>query len=439
MKLLVYTQQPTTRVVYACRVLLECMLGWRAEVTNDWARFCAHSAPRFVYGDAPSATTLPRLPAATLLQQEGIQAQPLEIRLHENLPAAFFLPDKQEALLPFDLLSFTFYLCTRYEEYLPYVPDEHGRFPARASLAQRAGFLERPILQKWAAVLLAKLRHYYPALPDRRPPYTFRPTYDIDMARAYRHRPLTVLLGGAAREAWKGDAHLLKDRLLTLSGRQPDPFDTFAHLKAQHQQYNYQPIYFLLLGDYGRYDKNLPAESPVMRQLARSLGADGQLGLHPSYRSIGNPAQLRRECLRFGHLAGHPPQRSRQHFLKLHFPSTYRALIGAEIQEDYTMGFADAVGFRAGLSVPYPWYDLEEEAERPLTIYPFPLMDGTLRQYMKLSPEEAILKIRLLIDRVRSAGGCFLPLWHNSSFSAPHGWAGWGQVHDALLEYGQAD
>lgn len=439
MKVLVYTEQPSPRVAYACRVLLECMLGLQAEATNDWASFCAYSGPRLIYGNAPKPSSLPRLPAAPLLQQEGIQPQGIDICMHQSLPAAFFLPDVAEALLPFDLLSFTFYLCTRYEEYLPYTPDEHGRFPARASLAFQAGFLERPVLQEWAAVFLEQLRHYYPALPDRRPAYSFRPTYDIDMARAYRHRPFPVLLAGAAREVWNGAVHLLSDRLLTLAGQRPDPFDTFAYLQDRHQRYHHRPLYFLLLGDYGRYDKNLPAESPVMRQLITSLGTEGGLGLHPSYRSNGDPAQLSRECQRFSRLAGYPPQRSRQHFLKLRFPATYRALIGAGIQEDYTMGFADAVGFRAGLAVPYPWYDLEKEAECPLAIYPFQLMDGTLRQYMKLSPDEAIGKTRQLIDQVRSAGGYFLPLWHNSSFSAHHGWEGWDRVHEALLQYGQAD
>jgi hypothetical protein len=43
--------------------------------------------------------------------------------------------------LPFDPLAATFYLVSRYEEYLPFIPDEHGRFPAKQSFAFSNGFL----------------------------------------------------------------------------------------------------------------------------------------------------------------------------------------------------------------------------------------------------------------------------------------------------------
>jgi hypothetical protein len=145
---------------------------------------------------------------------------------------------------------------------------------------------------------------------------------------------------------------------------------------------------------------------------------------------------LQAEVEHYTRLTGQAPLRSRQHFLKLSFPATYRQLIQAGVQEDYTMGYADAPGFRAGLSVPYPWYDLEAEAEQPLLIYPFAVMDVTLQQYLQLPPGQAIEMLKSLIDTVRSTGGVFMPLWHNSSFAASHGWAGWAEVHEQLLRYG---
>lgn len=438
MKLLVYTAQPTPRVEYACRVLFKCILGLPVALTADWAAFLADSSPRLIYGRSPEASAIPRLPASPLLRETGVHPLSPKVETIRQLPAAFLCPAGTGTLLPFDLLSFTFFMASRYEEYLPFEADAHGRFPAKESLAYRYGFLQRPILQEWGLRLLDKLQQHYPNLPDARPAYQFRPTYDIDMAWAFRHRPLWLQGGGVLRDILRGKPKLVQARFHVLFGGAEDPFYTFNYLAALHGIYDLKPLYFLLLGDHGPYDKNLPPERKPMQALVAQLSEYADTGLHPSYRSNEKPEVLPLEAQRFERLTGQAPVRSRQHFLKLSFPNTYRRLIRAGIREDYTMGYAGAIGFRAGLSVPYPWYDLEAESEQPLSIYPFALMDVTLRQYLQLAPEAAIEVIQALVDKVRSTGGVFLPLWHNSSFAETHGWKGWDRVHEVLLQYGSS-
>jgi len=433
---MVYTAQPTPRTRYACRVLFESILGLEVEVTTNWPRFLSEDLPKITYGKSTESAALPWLPAARLLQETGIQHQTFEVQTYRQLPAACFVPGSDSALLPFDLLSFTFLLATRYEEYLPFHADAHGRFPATESLAHQHGFLQRPILQEWGKLLLDQLQRFFPGLPDNRPVYQFQPTYDIDMAWAYRHRPLWLQLAGFGKDILYGNRHLIKERLLVLFRQTTDPFYTFDRLDALHKAYGLSPIFFLLLGDYGPYDKNLPPDGQAMQTLIESLSQHNKTGLHPSYRSNGHPHLLQAEIQRYARLTGQHPLRSRQHFLKLSFPATYRQLIAAGIREDYTMGYADAIGFRAGLSVPFPWYDLEVESEQPLTLYPFVLMDVTLKQYLQLTPDQAIETLQSLIDKVRRTGGLFMPLWHNSSFADSHGWTGWDEVHRALLQYG---
>ena len=436
MNLLLYTSQATPRVCYACKVLFGHILGLQVEVTADWSYFQSANADKIIYGAAGSVGKEPWLPASSLLFEKGIHSQRVNIRHFEGRPAGFFVPSKANALLPFDLLAFTFYLAARYEEYQAFEGDAHGRFPATGSLAHRQGFLQRPILQEWGAVLLKRLQAFYPHLPDRRPGYTFRPTYDVDMGWAYRHRPLWLQLGGWLRAALQGNHTLLRERLRVCLGRAQDPFYTFDELERLHIELELRPLFFLLLGQFGPYDKNLPPKGRAMQALTQKLITFSDTGLHPSYRSNTSRAQLQAEVEHYTRLTGQVPLRSRQHFLKLSFPATYRQLIQAGIQEDYTMGYADAPGFRAGLSVPYPWYDLEAEAEQPLLIYPFAVMDVTLQQYLQLPPGQAIEMLKSLIDTVRGTGGVFMPLWHNSSFAASHGWAGWAEAHEQLLRYG---
>jgi hypothetical protein len=436
MNLLLYTTQSAPRVRYACKVLFGHILGLQVEVTADWSRFQSANADKIIYGAVGAVGKEPCLPASSLLFEKGIHPQRVDIRYFEGRPAGFFVPGKANALLPFDLLAFTFYLAARYEEYLPFEGDAHGRFPATGSLAHQHGFLQQPVLQEWGGVLLKRLQAFYPHLPDRRPGYTFRPTYDVDRAWAYRHRSLWLQLGGWLKAALQGNRTLLRERLRVCLGRARDPFYTFDELEILHTELGLRPLFFLLLGRFGTYDKNLPPRSKAMQALAQELSARGDTGLHPSYRSNISQAQLQAEVGHYTRLTGQAPLRSRQHFLKLSFPATYRQLTEAGIKEDYTMGYADAPGFRAGLSVPYPWYDLEAEAEQPLLIHPFAVMDVTLQQYLKLSPGQAIEMLKNLVDTVWGTGGVFMPLWHNSSFAASHGWAGWAEVHEALLRYG---
>jgi hypothetical protein len=99
------------------------------------------------------------------------------------------------------------------------------------------------------------------------------------------------------------------------------------------------------------------------------------------------------------------------------------------------MGYPSQVGFRAGICVPYPFYDLTTETETSLTIHPFGVMDGTLNEYLKLTPAQAIEKVKLLIDEVKAVNGTFYSLWHNSSLSEKGDWRGWTKVYTQLVDY----
>lgn len=129
---------------------------------------------------------------------------------------------------------------------------------------------------------------------------------------------------------------------------------------------------------------------------------------------------------------------SRQHFLKLNLPYTYRQLLDQDIQMDFTMGFAAEPGFRAGICTPFFWYDLEAEVATSLRVYPFALMEGTLRDYMNLDADEALKTIQQIVDEVKKVGGTFISLWHNESLSDQKRWKGWVRVYEQMLELAAA-
>jgi hypothetical protein len=117
------------------------------------------------------------------------------------------------------------------------------------------------------------------------------------------------------------------------------------------------------------------------------------------------------------------------------FPETYLALIESGISEEYTMGNVSIPGFRAGICNPFYFFDLKANLCTSLKIFPLSVMDGTLRQYMKLSPEQAIEEYRVLINEVKKVNGIFISLWHNDSLSDKFEWKGWRRVFNEMVKF----
>ncbi len=428
----VYTPTLTPRIAYSWEVLLHHLLKVDFRIETDAEVYRRSAGVCINYSSRRLRVDEIFLPAGPLLLEAGLQAQPLDVFQHDGLPA-FYAVAAADADLPFDLPALVFYLVTRYEEYLPHQPDKHGRFRAEESLAYQYGFLQQPLVNQWVGRLRACVEARY-GIALASSVYRFQPTFDVDMAWAYRYKGWGRNAGALLRSIVKGDWRDAQRRIQVASGRVDDPFFTFSYMEHLHMQYGLQPIFFFLLGNYGVYDKNTSYRQPAMQQLIRRLHQRFPVGIHPSYRAAEADASLREEIRRLKVIIREPVLKSRQHFLRLQFPHTYRALQAASIHADYSMGFAQQIGFRASIATPYPWYDLLAEQATSFMIHPFQVMDVTLKHYLRLSPEEALRAVRLVIEATREVGGVFSTIWHNSSFSSIDGWQSWGAVYESILQ-----
>jgi hypothetical protein len=430
-EILVWSPQAGPRLRYALAEVLGRLLGWTWELTTDPGALARWPGPKFSYGPSTPANDAPLLLAHGLLAEEGVRELPLSSMSGPGFPLLF--PVRPGGMLSYDPLAAAFFLLSRYEEYSPYVPEAHGRYPAHQSWAWRAGCLQQPVVVYWARQLGEALRERFPALPYPPRRYTFQPTYDVDMPWAFAHPGLRGL-ARAVLDAGLGRFEATRLRWQVWTGQRPDPFFFFPRLRAWHEGSGLPATFFFLLsGSLNRYDVNPAAWRPVYRQLIRSVGEWAAVGLHPSYFAGERPGRLRRERQRLEGITGRPVTWSRQHFLRLTLPDTYRHLLAAGLTQDYSMGYAEAVGFRAGTTEPFLWYDLLAEAPTSLLLVPFAAMDVTLRQYLGQSPAEAGETLQSLQATCRGEGLRFTTLWHNSSFSASHGWEGWEEVYHSLF------
>ena len=431
-QLLIYTPLSHSRMDYTFRVMFDYLLKVNFTITSDKNTYLQSTGPKINYSQQKLDTKELFIPAGNLLFENGLHHSEVKVFQWDALPA-FFQISLPKTDLPFDLPAAIFYLLSRYEEYLPNIKDQHHRFPANASLAFRNNFLHRPLVNEWMIWLRQALNHRFPQLDIPMPTYQFQPSFDIDFAWAYLHKKWYLSLGGISRSFLRGQFTDLQARWNVFTQKAADPFDVYPYLKRFHQEDSLQPLFFFLLGDMGKYDRSISIKVPAFRELILETAAHFDVGIHPSYNSNGSKGQLEREVKRLHAITRQPVTLSRQHFLKLEFPNTYQNLIQIGIQADYTMGYAAQPGFRASVATPYPWYDLDKETSTELMIHPFQVMDVTLKEYLKLKPEEAIDRVKPLLQITKEVGGIFCTLWHNSSFSFINDWEPWKWVYEEMV------
>ncbi len=430
--LLIWISTETNRTRYIFQLVIKDLLGIDYRVTTDVDEFKRSEEARLSYGKSLVDETVPHIHSADLLFMRGIDSLDFETSRFDDIPIIFKTYSKN-SVLPYDIFAASFFMVSRYEEYLPYRRDEHGRFSAKESLAWSKGFLNLPVVNIWSLQLLSILKTFYPGLSYNIPEYRFEPTIDVDSAFAIRHKGLLRSFGGYIKDIRKGDLHNMVYRTKVISGSLPDPFDVFDELHSLHQSFNLRPYYFILYGAYGMHDKNIPTTSEKFKRLIRWLADTADVGIHPSYASNSDPNILKQEVDELSNVLHSPILRSRQHFLKLELPLTYRNLINLDIENDYTMGFAAAPGFRAGITIPFKFYDLDLDAPGTLTVHPFTLMDGTMKDYLQINDADVVDYTTDLIKTVRKYGGTFGLLWHNETFSETGRWKGWREIYIRIL------
>ncbi len=428
---LIYTHKITSRSKYTFKLYFKEIIGIDFELTTDLDIFKKFVGIKINYSKYKVEDEI-FFYATDLLFETGIIVQEPDFLFWNNTKV--FYPTLKNSAFPFDPFAAGFFLASRYEEYLPHIKDEHGRFDASQSLAYVHGFLERPVINEWAKEIKKLLTDKYGDLKAKERKYKFIPTIDIDNAWAYKHKGFIRVGSGILADFVNFNFKRFTERIKVLFRLIPDPYDTYQYQINLIEKYDLNCIFFFLLGNYALYDKNVPHQNKYMQSLIKLVEDYGEVGIHPSYASNEDEKKLKNEIARLGFILHQEIHYSRQHFLKMNLPETYQRLLESDITDDYTMGYAQFIGFRASLATPYFFYDLDLEIETHLKLHPFAVMDGTLKDYLKLEPAECIALIKPLIENVKNVNGEFITVWHNESFAENERWKGWRKVYEDLIK-----
>src|SRR5690606_12982217 len=151
-----------------------------------------------------------------------------------------------------------------------------------------------------------------------------------------------------------------------------------------------------------------------------------------SFLSADDASILKKEKVQMEAIINTALIATRQSFSRLSLPETYRNLIDLEIQEDYTMGYINHIGFRAGSCTPSLFYDLDYEVQTSLRVYSNHLMDYSLLKTHSLLDKKKVLND--IISEIKKVNGEFVPVFHNYTFSDIDRWNGFKELFNIILD-----
>lgn len=424
-EILILTKKKTNRLEFAAQILFKTILGQAYQITEDENLFLSSSANKISYTEE-SRGGLHIVPDQIVFET-GISAREIDSHYVDGIACLF--PVRGGAL-PFDPFAAAFYISSRYEEYLSGRKDRHRRFRPSKSIQYKLNLLERAVVHDYAHMLAAALGLKIPG-----PGFRLWNTFDIDMAWAYKHKGFLRNFSGLVKEFLSLKFKAVRHRMSVLMGLRPDPYDNFDYMLEQDEHFKIKSKCFVLLGDYSRHNKNLEHSNRHMRALVQRLSAGNDLGIHFSYHVHHEGRQMEEEMGRLEEITGASTGDNRFHYLRFSLPDTFNRALKAGISRDFSMGHASRPGFRAGLAVPFPFYDLISERITDLVLVPFMCMDSTLQYYLKLNPENALAVYRKMADEVARVNGLCVFIWHNNSLSDQHEWKGWRRVYESVLSY----
>jgi peptidoglycan/xylan/chitin deacetylase (PgdA/CDA1 family) len=265
-------------------------------------------------------------------------------------------------------------------------------------------------------------------------------THDIDH--------LTLAKGFRFLRSLGGDILKRKDVLMALKKIKTKMQDKDPHsvnrLIALHKKYKTKGTYFFLPDiqpkelEVGR-GYNPSKEKLYLNNLQKDIiNTGGSIGIHYDARHLYDD-RMKKDVRKLEDVFVRSINSGRAHFLIFDILKSFDVYETSGIKLDTTCSYADMVGFRFGTCYPFRPYNFKEKREYEFLEVPLIAMDGSLQsnEYMNLTPEDGIKKIKRLMDTVEKYNGIFTVLWHNTSFFTRE-WQPWEWVFEEMIKYGRA-
>lgn len=371
---------------------------------------------------------------------------PFPLLPDSDIPFLFGAPilehDKEgRFVLHADLVASAFFLLSRYEEIVkPDCRDQYGRFLAKNSVVFQQGYGFRPLVDEWGLYLRNLLRKAGVKVSEEK--QGFRKiylTHDVDV-------PFTFYRFEQFLKQWiKNIIHRGKriDHLFRVyKTGENDSQNTFDRIVAADNSLRnklgkelVESIYFLITAGTWITKSYCNIKLKKYQELIEILSKSGAtLGLHASLEAGKNPILIKKEMNRLLKYCPNSVTKSRHHYLRWTEPEHIAQMEQSGITEDFTLEYADSVGFRVGTCRPYYFINPKTKTITNVLEHPMAIMECSLDHpnYMGLDYNKAAEVCKKLIDETYKYNGELVLLFHNPIWSENNYY---GQLYEELLDY----
>ena len=426
--LLIYTHKITPRFSFVMKQIFDRILGVEVQFTAKVEDFIKHSGAKITYTKLPLQNEF-FVRSNDLLFEQGINDLQIKVQDWDGIPCFFSAGER--STIPFDIFSASFYLLSRYEEYLPHVKDIHGRFPPSESIAFKNDFLEIPVVNIWAKRLFAKLKERFPDLESKKDTYNFNSIIDVTTSHCYAHKGIVRSFAGLVLDLSSLKIRRIFERISVWFNPKKDPYNNYSWLIDLHKKYNISSMFFFQFADYSTFDKNVSTNNNRFKFLIKSISDYCIVSLCASYSSFYNTELLKKEKKNLSNVINRPISYSRLRYNRVDVPMTYRNLVDAEFTDDYTMGYTHEIGFRASTCTPFYFYDINLEVQQPIKIHPFAVHDYAFSKLNNI--HEATTKMDYLYTQVKMVDGDFITIFSNELLGAK-GVIPWKELYEYVIK-----
>lgn len=368
MDILIYIPKITPRINYTFRQVCKRILGFNISFTTKIETFIGFKGVKFSYANQRLGNEI-FIQAHGLLNEQGVND--LEISVSEWQGNPYFFKTSNQSDIPYDIFAASFYLLTRYEEYLPHVKNRISDFPAQDSLGYQNNFLTKPIINIWMRDFAKILKDKFEDTVYTQQHTNLKMLVAVERAFKYRKHGISRSIVSFLSDTFRFRFKDIFTRIKTWLNPSNDPYDIYDELIGYRDKLGFEIIFMFQLGDYSIHTKNINYRKRVYKKLIKSMGDYCEIGLMPSYEAIQDYDTFRKEAKRFEQIANHEMTNIMIKDRGLNFPDFYVSLDKTDVEHDFSMGYYNEIGFRAGTCTPFLFYDLNLEQASPIQVHPY--------------------------------------------------------------------
>lgn len=320
-----------------------------------------------------------------------------------------------------DIFASSFFMLTRWEEYVNKTRDQHNRFPATASLAYKSGILDRPIVNEYVEMFWNMLKNLGYQKERKQHKYEMMLTHDVDSPFKYNNWKSGIREIGRdllKKHNIKLATKSLLSKIKSHLDSHYDPNNKFDFLMNQSEKLGLKSYFFFMGGGLTKFEENYDLRHKKIQTLVKEIKSRGHfIGFHPSYDAYNNKEIWKKEKFNLETSINQEVFYGREHYLRFEAPFTWQIWEDNNMLWDSTLNYADHEGFRCGTCWQYPVFNFLTKQELNLIEKPLIVMEGNFFTYQKeLEIDTIKYKIVTLINKCKKYNGTFVLLWHNSRF-----------------------